>query len=178
MSEASRLEALWEEHVRHEFETCDTGATLDTMVEDAYVNHIPTLTGGAGRAALREFYSKHFIPKMPPDMEMVPISRTVGSDAIVDEFIVRFTHTVHMDWMLPGVAPTGHRVEVPFVAIVHFRGDKLAREHIYWDQATVLVQLGLIDPGALPVAAAESAEKALDPDRVPSNRLIDRGKRP
>lgn len=178
MSDASRLEALWEEHVRHEFETCDTEATLDTMVADAYVNHVPTLTGGAGRAALREFYSTHFIPKMPPDMEMVPISRTVGDDAVVDEFIVRFTHSVPIDWMLPGIAPTGKRVEVPFVAIVHFRGDKLAREHIYWDQATVLVQLGLIDPAELPVAGVESAQKALNPGAVPSNRLIERGKRP
>lgn len=174
MSDAGRLEALWEEHLRHEFETKDTDATIDTMIEHAYVNHVPTLTGGSGKAALNKFYAGHFIPKMPPDTETVLISRTVGTDALVDEFIFRFTHTIEMDWMLPGIPPTGKRVEVPFVAIVHFEGDKLAREHIHWDQASVLVQLGLLDPARLPVAGSESARKALNPDAVPSNQLIDR----
>ncbi len=171
---ANRLEALWEEHLRYEFETRETGATLETMVEDAYVNHIPTLTGGIGRDALRDFYAEHFIPKMPPDTEIVPISRTVGQNQLVDETIFRFTHTVVMDWMLPGVAPTGRRVEVPLVAIVRFEGDKLAHEHIYWDQASVLVQIGLLEPGGLPVAGSESARKARDPQGVPSNQLMER----
>ena len=154
------LEAIWAEHIRHEFSTRSTEDTLATMVEDAYVNHIPVLTGGVGKAQLREFYSKHFIPKMPADTTLTPISRTIGEDQIVDEMIFRFTHDIEMDWMLPGVAPTGKRVEVPLVAIVRLRGDKLAHEHIYWDQASVLVQLGLLDPANLPVAGVESARKA------------------
>ena len=158
-SRAAQLEALWVEHLRHEFETKRTDATLDTMVDHAYVNHIPTLTGGVGREALEVFYANHFIPKMPPDTEIEPISRTIGEDTIVDEFVFRFTHTIEMDWMLPGVAPTGRSVAVPFVAIVHFEGDKLAHEHIYWDQASVLVQVGLLDPSNLPVAGPESADK-------------------
>ena len=172
------LQQLWEEHVRHEFATHNTEDTLATMIEDAYVNHIPVLTGGVGKDELREFYSKRFIPQMPPDTEMTPISRTIGNDQLVDEMVFKFTHTISMDWMLPGIAPTGKRVEVPLVAIVRFREGKLAHEHIYWDQASVLVQLGLLDAGTLPVAGVESARKALDPS-LPSNALMrraDRGK--
>ena len=164
---------LWEEHVRHEFTTHHTEDTLATMVEDAYVNHIPVLTGGVGKKELREFYSKRFIPQMPPDTEMVPLSRTIGDDQLVDEMIFKFTHTIKMDWMLPGIAPTGRRVEIPLVAIVRFRDGKLAHEHIYWDQGSVLVQLGLLDSRTLPVVGVESAKKAVD-KQLPSNALIDR----
>ena len=152
-----------------------TGLRLDDagMVDDAYVNHIPVLTGGVGKEALREFYSKRFIPQMPPDTEVTPVSRTIGADQLVDEMIFKFTHTVRMDWMLPGIPPTGKRVEVPLVAIVRFRGDKLAHEHIYWDQASVLVQLGLLDPATVPTAGIESARKVLD-NTLPSNALMRR----
>lgn len=167
---------LWEEHCRYEFETRDTEATLNTMVEDAYVNNIPTLTGGVGKEELRRFYGQHFIPNMPPDTELKPISRTVGTDQLVDEILFTFTHTTPMDWMLPGIPPTGKRVEVALVAIIHFRDGKLAHEHIYWDQASVLVQLGLINPETLPVAGVEAAQKVLDPT-VPSNALIDRAQK-
>ena len=170
------LQQLWEEHVRHEFATHNTDDTLATMVEDAYVNHIPVLTGGVGKNELREFYSKRFIPQMPPDTEMTPISRTIGNDQLVDEMVFKFTHTIRMDWMLPGIAPTGKRVEVPLVAIVRFREGKLSHEHIYWDQASVLVQIGLLDAGTLPVAGVESAHKALDPS-LPSNALMRRADR-
>jgi len=168
------LSQLWEEHVRHEFSTRHTEHTLATMVEEAYVNHIPVLTGGVGRDELREFYSKRFIPHMPPDTEMIPVSRTIGNDQLVDEMVFKFTHTIRMDWMLPGVAPTGKRVEVPLVAIVRFRDGKLAHEHIYWDQASVLVQIGLLDPDKLPVVGIESANKVLDPS-LPANELMKRG---
>jgi len=164
------LEEIWAEHINHEFSTCSTEDTLATMVEDAYVNHIPILTGGVGKEQLREFYSKYFIPRMPADTTLTPISRTIGEDQIVDEMIFRFTHTIKMDWMLPGIEPTGKRVEVPLVAIVKLRGDKLAHEHIYWDQASVLVQLGLLDAGKLPVAGVESARKAEDP-KLPARGL-------
>ena len=168
------LRKLWEEHVQYEFSTRNTEDTLATMVEDAYVNHIPVLTGGSGRDELREFYSKRFIPQMPPDTEMTSVSRTIGEDQIVDEMIFKFTHTIPMDWMLPGISPTGKPVEVPLVAIVRFRDNKLAHEHIYWDQATVLVQIGLLDPAKLPVAGVESAKKVLDPS-LPANELMQRG---
>ena len=167
------LRKLWEDHVRYEFSTRNTDDTLATMVDDAYVNHIPVLTGGSGREELREFYSKRFIPQMPPDTEMTPVSRTIGEDQIVDEMIFKFTHTIAMDWMLPGIPPTGKRVEVPLVAIIRFREGKLAHEHIYWDQASVLVQIGLIDPAKLPVAGVESARKVLD-SGLPANTLMRR----
>jgi carboxymethylenebutenolidase len=170
---AVNLPALWDDHVKYEFVTRDTEDTLNTMVEDAYVNHVPVLTGGVGREELREFYSKRFIPQMPPDTAMTPVSRTVGANRVVDEMVFEFTHTIKMDWMLPGVEPTGKRVKVPLVAIVNFRGDKLAHEHIYWDQASALAQLGLIDASRLPVAGVESAEKVLDPG-LPANRLMER----
>lgn len=153
------LTELWERHTAHEFTTRDTEATLDTMVEDAYVNHIPTLTGGYGKRALRQFYSQDFIPSMPPDTVLTPISRTVGTDQLVDEMIFSFTHTQEMPWMLPGIAPTNKRVEIPLVPIVRFRDGKLAHEHIYWDQASVLKQIGLLTDTTLPVYGAETAHK-------------------
>lgn len=174
--EQQRLNDLWEEHIRDEFVSRDTEATLATMVPDAYVNHVPVMTGGVGREALRDFYSRRFIPKMPVDTEIVPVSRTIGADRLVDELIFRFTHTVEMDWMLPGVAPTGRRVEVPLVVVIHFRDGKLAHEHIYWDQASVLVQLGLLDASGLPIAGVETARKVMDAQR-PSNELIRRAER-
>jgi carboxymethylenebutenolidase len=167
------LVALWEEHCRLEFETRDPIATMATMVPEPYVNHIPTMTGGVGHGQLKRFYAYHFIPVNPPDFCLTPISRTVGTDTIVDEFIAHFTHTTVIDWMLPGIAPTGRVVEIPMVAIVKFEGDKLAHEHIYWDQASVLVQLGLLDPRGLPVAGAETARKVVD-RLLPSNGLMER----
>ena len=167
------LRQLWEQHVQYEFSTRNTEDTLATMVEDAYVNHIPVLTGGVGRDELREFYSKRFIPQMPPDTEMTPVSRTIGEDQLVDEMVFKFTHSIRMDWMLPGIAPTGKRVEVPLVAIVRFREGKLAHEHIYWDQASVLVQIGLLDASKLPVAGVETARKVLD-HTFPANELMKR----
>ncbi|MFI5105313.1 MAG: ester cyclase [Terriglobales bacterium] len=157
------LAQLWEEHTKHEFATRDTESTLDTMVDDAYVNHIPVMTGGYGKSALRTFYSQDFIPNMPPDTTLTPISRTVGEDQLVDEMIFSFTHTQEMPWMLPGVPPTNRRVEVPLVAIVKFRDGKLAHEHIYWDQASVLKQIGLLNDPRLPVFGVETARKAVDP---------------
>ena len=161
------LVALWEEHIKHEFATRDTEATLATMVDDAYVNHVPVMTGGYGKTALRDFYSRDFIPSMPPDTKITPVSRTVGEDQLVDEMIFSFTHTQEIPWMLPGIAPTNRRVEVPLVAIVRFRGDKLVHEHIYWDQASVLVQIGLLNRAGLPVLGAESAQKVVNPSLTP-----------
>ena len=167
------LSDRWDEHVKYEFATRDTEDTLETMVADAYVNHVPVLTGGVGHDQLREFYSKRFIPQMPPDTSMTPVSRTIGVDRVVDEMVFEFTHTIKMDWMLPGVAPTGKHVKIPLVVIVHFRNGKLAHEHIYWDQASVLAQLGLIETANLPVAGVETAEKVLDPS-LPANKLMER----
>ncbi len=170
---APDLVALWEAHCRYEFETRDVDATMATMTAEPYVNHVPTMTGGVGHDQLKRFYKYHFIGGNPPDTELVPVSRTVGADQIVDEMLFRFTHTSEVDWMLPGVAPTGRRVEVPLVAIVRFVDGKVAHEHIYWDQASVLVQVGLLDPAGLPVAGVATARKVVDQTQ-PSNALMPR----
>ncbi|HEY6352187.1 MAG TPA: nuclear transport factor 2 family protein [Candidatus Angelobacter sp.] len=157
------LEQLWEEHTKHEFTTHDTDSTLATMVDDASVNHVPVMTGGRGKDALRAFYARDFIPCMPPDTRLTPVSRTVDEDQLVDEMIFSFTHTQEMPWMLPGVPPTNRHVEVPLVAIVGFRDGKLVHERIYWDQGSVLKQIGLISDPKLPVFGAETAQKVIEP---------------
>ena len=167
------LEALWDEHLKYEFVTRDTTDTLATMVSEPYVNHVPVMTGGTGVVELERFYANHFIPQMPKDTHLVPISRTVGADRVVDEMIFCFTHDEEIDWMLPGIPPTGKKVEIPLIAVVNFRGGKLYHEHIYWDQASVLVQIGKLDPAGLPIAGEETANKVKDKS-LPSNTLMAR----
>lgn len=149
---------------------------MRTMVASPYVNHIPTMTGGVGFDDLSRFYKYHFtrVDVTPPDTEMITISRTVGADRIIDEMIFKCTHTTEIDWLAPGIMPTGKPLEIALVGVVAFRGDKLTFEHIYWDQASVLVQLGLLDASKLPVAGAEVARKAMNPFGLPSNTLMPR----
>jgi carboxymethylenebutenolidase len=165
------LSALWDKHCEYEFGTRNVDDTMSTMVAEPYVNHIPTMTGGVGYRDLHAFYTNHFVNSNPPDTALTSISRTVGATQVVDELLFSFTHTTEIPWMLPGVAPTGRRVEVPLLAVIKFRGDKLYHEHIYWDQASVLVQVGLLDPKLLPVAGIETARKLLD-ETLPSNTLM------
>jgi carboxymethylenebutenolidase len=155
--------AIWDEHTGYEFLTRDVSSTIATMVEDAYVNHVPVMTGGYGHAALRKFYKEDFISPMPADTSIQLISRTLGQDQLVDEIIFSFTHTQEMPWMLPGVPPTHRHVDIPLVVVVGFREGKLAHERIYWDQASVLKQIGLLTDPSLPVFGAEIAQKLLDP---------------
>jgi len=167
------LEALWERHCLYEFGERDVPKTMATMVDEPYVNHIPTMTGGVGAKELARFYRHHSVNSNPKDTKIVSVSRTVGADRLVDEVLFCFTHDVEIDWMLPGIAPTGKYVEVPLVAIIHFRGDKLVHEHIYWDQASVLAQIGLLDPQLYPIAGREQAKKLVD-ESLPSNSLMSR----
>jgi len=167
------LSGLWDRHTELEFVIRSAEATMTTMVAAPYVNHIPTMTGGVGYEELLRFYKHHFIQKTPKDTRLIPISRTIGADRVVDEMLFCFTHDIEIDWMLPGVAPTGKYVEIPLIAVVRFRGDKLYNEHIYWDQASVLVQIGLLDPANLPIAGLETAKKLVD-ETLPSNALMKR----
>jgi carboxymethylenebutenolidase len=167
------LSALWDMHCYYEFATRDVDATMATMVPQPYVNHVPTMTGGVGYKELHRFYKNHFVNSNPADTRLIPISRTVGADRVVDEMIFCFTHDREIDWMLPGVKPTGKYVEVPLVAIINFRGEKLYHEHIYWDQASVLVQIGLLDPKLVPAAGGETAKKVID-ETLSSNTLMKR----
>ncbi|CCX08374.1 hypothetical protein FPQ18DRAFT_368804 [Pyronema domesticum] len=166
------LEAIWDEHLAHEFASKNPDATMDTMISSPYVNHVPTLTGGSGYDDLYRFYKDYFIPNNPPSMRVTLVSRTVGSDRIVDEMVISFRHSCEVPWMLPGVPPTEKEVEVALVSVVAFRGGKLAMENIYWDQASVLVQIGLLERGNLPIVGVESARKVLDKKNEPSNKLV------
>jgi carboxymethylenebutenolidase len=137
------VEQRWAEHLKGEFETKDVEATLATMVEDAYVNHMPVNSGGRGKDALRAFYRDDFIPSWPEDVQMTPVNRIVGDGQLVDELHMTFTHSKPMPWILPNVQPTHRKIDIDVVVVVQFRGDKVASERIYWDHATVLRQAGL-----------------------------------
>ncbi|KAI0778451.1 NTF2-like protein [Trametes elegans] len=172
------LEQLWEKHTYYEFTVRDAPKTMQTMVSTPYVNHVPTMTGGVGYQDLARFYKYHFTKDnvTPPDTELITISRTIGADRIIDEMIFKCTHTTEIDYFLPGIKPTGRPLEIALVGVVAFRGDKLTFEHIYWDQASLLVQLGLLDPKGLPVAGVDVARKVVDPFGLPSNTLLARWK--
>ncbi|HAU1150377.1 TPA: ester cyclase [Legionella pneumophila] len=150
---------VWENHTHYEFDTKNVEDTMQTMEDNPYVNNIPTMAGGFGKEEVKQFYSQLFIPQKPDDTEVELISRTVGTYQIVDELIFKFTHNIRMDWILNGVEPTGKRVEVPLVAIVRFHNRKILSEHIYWDQASVLVQIGLLNSDKLPVHGIETTYK-------------------
>ena len=155
---------LFEKHMGAELEG-DLDTTMATMSDEPHVNHVPTMAGGVGRNGVHAFYRDHLVGKFfPPDVEMIPVSRTVGRDQIVEEIVIRFTHTTVIDWLLPGVAPTGKRVEMAVAVIVGVQGGKISHEHIYCDLASVQVQVGLIDPAGLPVTGAQSARKVLNPE--------------
>lgn len=154
-----KLLEIWEEHTRSEFESKNVDDTMETMTINPYVYNVPTMTGGEGYDGVYDFYSKYFVPKIPSDTETELVSRTISENRIVDELIFKFTHTINMDWMLPGIEPTGKRVEVALVAIVDFDEDKISHERIYWDQASVLSQIGLLNKDNLPIKGIESAHK-------------------
>jgi carboxymethylenebutenolidase len=165
------LNQLWELHCYYEFGTRDVNAVMPTMVAQPYVNHVPTMTGGVGHDQLKRFYKYHFVDSNPADTRLIPVSRTIGADRVVDEFVFCATHDREIDWLLPGLKPTGKYFEVPMLAVICFRGDKLYNEHIYWDQASVLVQIGVLDPTGLPVAGIQSAKKMVD-ETLPTNTLM------
>ncbi len=162
MSTEPDLGAIFDEHVRSEFEAKDIDATMRTMVAEPYVWHVPVLTGARGGEAVRRFYATQLIGRMPADAVLHRISRTVSADRVVEEFVLEFTHDKEIPFMLPGIAPTGRMARVPTVVVMGFEGDKVAHEHIYWDQATLLVQLGLLDQTGIPVSGADQAARLLE----------------
>ncbi|KAF7354940.1 hypothetical protein MSAN_01408900 [Mycena sanguinolenta] len=174
------LEAIWEEHTYFEFEVRSVAKTMGTMVAEPYVNHVPTLAGGIGRKQLSAFYRDHFVFSNPKDTSLQTISRTVGSDRVVDEFIFNATHDKQIDWLLPGVPPTGKKLAVPMLGVINIRGDRLYHEHIWWDQGTALMQAGIIPTHVpldgkilrLPIAGVESATLLIDERAVPPNEML------
>lgn len=178
------IEAVWEEHTYFEFEMRSVAKTMGTMVAEPYVNHVPTMTGGVGRKNLTEFYRDHFIFSNPADTSLQLISRTVGADRVVDEFVFHMTHDKTVDWLLPGVPPTGKKLAIPMLGVINVRGDRLYHEHIWWDQATCLLQAGLIPTHIsyplpdgqqqlrLPVAGNECARLLVDETDGKSNEMF------
>jgi carboxymethylenebutenolidase len=155
--------AIFDKHIKCEFEDHDVDATMKTMVKEPYVHHVPTLTGGIGYEGVYNFYKNNFVGKMPADTKIVRVSRTVGKYQVVDEIILSFTHDREIKIMLPGIPPTGKHVELPHVVVMKFDGDnKIAHEHIYWDQASLLAQIGLLDSKSLPVYGIEQTRKLLE----------------
>jgi carboxymethylenebutenolidase len=172
MTAEADLGVVFDEHVAAEFDRRDVDATMATMVPEPYVWHVPPLTGAAGGEAVRRFYSTQFVGQTPADAVLRPIARTVSGDRVVDEFVLEFTHDREIPFMLPGVAATGRRVRIPTVVVMGFRDGKVAYEHIYWDQASVLVQIGLLDRGDLPITGEEQAQRLLElaqSDRPPGH---------
>jgi carboxymethylenebutenolidase len=166
---AKDLGAVFDAHVKAEFVDKDVAATMATMTPEPYLTHVPTLTGGTGRAEVERFYRDHFVGHWPDDVQVKSVSRTVGQ-----ELIVSFTHDREMRVFLPGVTPTGCKVVLPHVVVMGFdEFGHVAYEHIYWDQASLLVQVGLLDPALLPASGAEQADRLLDPGR-PANEMIER----
>lgn len=163
---------VWDAHTASEFAHKNADEAIATMTDHPVLIHVPVNTGATGKEPLRKFYAEIFIPQMPEDAELELLSRTVGGNRIIDEFILHLTHTVRMDWFAPGIEPTGKRLAVPHVGIIAFEGGLIASEHIYWDQATVLKQMGLLDED-LPVLGSEQGARLLDP-AAPANQLIDR----
>jgi len=171
------LSALFDGHVEREFAEQDVDATMETMVPEPYVHCVPVMTGGVGGQKVRRFYSDHFIKQIPKDANVTRISRTIGKDQVVVELVLSFTHDTQWDYLLPGIPPTGKRVELPHVVVMKFENGKVACERLYWDQASLLVQVGLLDPGNLPVVGVEQARRLLrvtaesEPDRKAQNAL-------
>ena len=173
-SSAEDLGALFDAHIKAEFVDKDVAATMATMAPEPYLTHVPTLTGGTGRVQVERFYRDHFVGHWPDDVQVTSLSRTVGQNRVVDELIVSFTHDREMRVYLPGVAPTGRKVMLPHVVVMGFDDvGRVAYEHIYWDQATLLVQVGILDRALLPVSGAEQARRLLDPTQ-PANEMIGR----
>ncbi len=171
---ASVRGATFDAHVKAEFVDKDVAAAMATMAPEPYLTHVPTLTGGTGRAEVERFYADHFIGHWPDDVSVQPLSRTVGQDRVVDELIVSFTHDRELRPYLPGVKPTGRKVVLPHVVVMGFdSAGRIAYEHIYWDQASLLVQVGLLDPTLVPASGAEQAARLLD-RALPANEMIAR----
>ena len=155
----NNLATVFDKHINCEFEEKDVQATMHTMVKEPYVHHVPILTGGIGYEGVYDFYRDSFIGKMPSDTKFVQISRTIGNDQVVDELVLSFTHDIEIPAMLPEISPTGRYIELPLVVVMKFKGNKIEHEHIYWDQASLLLQIGLLDNKKIPIIGIEQSKK-------------------
>jgi carboxymethylenebutenolidase len=156
---STKLGNVFDKHVKFEFEDKDVESTMKTMTKDPYVHHVPAMTGGVGYNGVYNFYKNDFVGKMPKDTKITQVSRTVGTNRVIDELILSFTHGIEIKSMIPGIRPTGKYVELPLVVVMKFKGNKIEHEHIYWDQASLLTQIGVLDSRGLPITGIEQSQK-------------------
>ncbi|KFE70622.1 hypothetical protein DB31_5664 [Hyalangium minutum] len=177
MSSAEKLaSSLWDKHLESEFAHKSPEEALSTMTDNPRVTIVSTMVGGRGTEELRTFYAKHFLNQLPPDLEVTSVSRTVGTHRVVDELVVKFTHSIQMDWVLPGVPPTGKYIEFAMVVVVYIENGRISAEHLYWDTASMMKQAGLITDPKLPILGAEHARNMVN-NTAPLNELIHRAQR-
>jgi carboxymethylenebutenolidase len=166
--EQEQMLSTWQQHMHAEFVLKDADAALATMTDNPYVFLIALDEARVGREAIRDFYANTFLPCIPPDFEAATLSQTIGADRIVEEMVARFTHTMAMDWILPGVPPTHRRIEVACSVIIGFEAGKIAYERLYWDQATVLAQAGGLE-SSIVTAGVEAAARLVKLAAMPGN---------
>ena len=157
---------VWQQHLYAEFAVKDVDLALSTMTDNPYVLCVPVAKGGYGKAGVRRFYGEEFFPCNPLDMKVTPVAQTVAESVLVDESVISFTHDIRMDWLLPGIAPTGKHVEFAFVGVITFEGGKIQSERLYWDQGSLLLQLGVLPKGTPSLQGVESARLLVDPSRL------------
>lgn len=170
------VSSLWDKHLESEFAHKSPEEALATMTDNPRVTIVSTMVGGKGTEDLRNFYAKHFLNQLPPDIEVTSLSRTVGTNRVVEEFVIKFTHSIQMDWVLPGVPPTGKPIEFAMVVVVYTENGRISAENLYWDTASILKQAGLITDPKLPILGAEHARNMLQ-HSAPLNELIHRTQR-
>ncbi|KAL4889419.1 hypothetical protein BDV59DRAFT_210344 [Aspergillus ambiguus] len=174
LGKRGNLEDKWDQIQENRYFSSNMRDPLASYVRNGTpsITYTPTLEGAAGREALRRFYATSFPQGKPPSMQMRLLSRTIGADRVVDEIYVYFKHTQDMPWILPHVPPTDKEVRIVIINIVCLRGGQLYSEHVYWDQASVLVQVGLLHPkdvgdgklGNVPIVGSEAARAVLAND--------------
>jgi carboxymethylenebutenolidase len=153
---------VWQQHIYSEFVMKDANAALATMSDNPHVLMVPVASGGRGRDGVYKYYHELFLAQLPADITSVLISQVLGTDILAEEAVYEFTHDRAMDWMIPGVPPTGKRIEVGVVGIITFEKGKIASEHLYWDHASVLAQVGVVNAATVPVKGVESARTLLE----------------
>jgi carboxymethylenebutenolidase len=178
MSDQKAMLRAWEAHTAAEFVTRDVDATMRTMTDNPTVLHLPTGMGAIGFDGVRNFYRQWFVGRNAADMSIESVSQTIGDTSIVDEMLITFTHDIEIPWILPAVAPTGKQVRIPVIGIVGFEGTAIASERIYWDQAAVLAQVGLLDSATVKRLPIIAAPAGLLNGSVATNQLAQARNRP
>jgi carboxymethylenebutenolidase len=161
---------VWQKHLYAELALKDLDMAMSTMSDNPYVLCVPVGKGGYGADGVRCFYGEEFFRGIPADTKTTTVAQTIAEHVLIDEWVVSFTHDLPMEWMLPGIAPTGRSVELAMISVISFEDGKIASERLYWDHAGLLAQLGVIDPATPSVRGAEAAQLLLDPSKLATSK--------